>query len=128
MTNVVELFEKFDGKWRPLSLASCTGAAIRHEVWSSMEGKEITGKLTRQQEVIGYIAGTEELREFYRSKANTKVWSWVEAADLMAKSQSALLDDALHQGLVLALKVFGEGCEIVKTEYNQGGNHGQKVS
>lgn len=117
MTNAIELFEKHEGKWRPLSLASCTGAAIRKEVWASMEGKEITGKLTRNQQVIGYVAGTEELRSYYGSKTGVKTWSWAEAAEAMEKKESPLLDDD-HGILSGVLSVFGEGCKVVRVEYD----------
>ena len=115
MTNTIELFQKMDNKWVELSLKSFTGKAIRKEVWERLDGKDIVGKLTRGGKLIGYVAGTPELRQHYRGK-EARVWSWTEAAGMMEEKGSALLDD---DGGILGevLKVFGEGCKVEKVDY-----------
>jgi len=114
----IELHEKNGTKWTPLSLTSFTGKPIRKEVWESMEGKEIVGKMTSEGAVIGYVVGTEELRTHYKEKTGKKVWSWTEAAALMSKTGSALLDDDANTILGELLKVFGEGCKVERVGYN----------
>jgi len=119
----IELFEKWDGKWRSLSLASFTGNPIRKEIWESMDGKEIIGKLTQDGRVTGYCAGTKELRDYYSGKTEAKVWSWAEAAAMMERSGSALVGegwDLYDQACAELLKTFGEGCKVESIQYGEG--------
>lgn len=116
MTRSIELFEKWDGKWRPLSLASFTGKKIRKEIWESMQGKEIIGKLTQGGTVIGYVAGTEELRGYYAEKTGLKTWGWEEAAAMMEMKGSSLIDDT-DEILSGVLDVFGDGCQVMRVNY-----------
>ena len=113
----IELFEKVDGKWRSLSLKSFSGNPIRKEVWQSFEGKEIIGKLTRDDKLTGYVAGTEELRSYYRTKTRLRVWSWEEAAAAMEMNRSSLLDE-MESTLGAVLSVFGEGCKVSHVQYD----------
>ena len=123
MDKSLELFEKRGGRWEALSMASFTGNQIRKEVWASMDGKEIVGKLTQQGRITGYIAGTEELRTYYAGKTDTKVWSWTEAAEKMEQVGSALVGEGWeHYDRICAemLKVFGEGCRVELIKFNGG--------
>lgn len=101
--------EKVGGKWIGVNLHTFTGRPVRREVWESMEGSEIVGKLEKDGTVLAYVAGTEQLREFYKGRA-PKVLSWPEAADMMDKARSELADGTIELPFLQEIcKVFGGG-------------------
>lgn len=91
MNKKLTLHEKRDGKWRSLNLHKFTEKPVVREIWESMEGKEIVGKLEQDGVVKAYIAGTEELRAFYRTKCD-KVLTWHQAADMIEQARAAIGD------------------------------------
>lgn len=119
----LELFESFDGKWRPLSLTSLARQDVSAAIWHSMEGKDIIGKLSGDDgEVLAYIAGTEELREKYRKTVQKRVLTWIEAAEMMEKLKSPLMDPELFEWIGASMQAFGTGtgAELREITYGDG--------
>jgi len=116
MNKQLTINQKIDGKWKGVNLHTFSGKPVRREVWESMEGQEIVGKLESDGVVMTYIAGTEELRDFYRGRGK-KVLNWLEAAAKIEKARSELADGVTELPFLQEICRVMKGGEVQKIEY-----------
>lgn len=100
----MEFHMKKDGKWIPFNMNSCTGKPTQKEVWLNMEGRDIVVKFTAD-DLVCYIAGTEELREHYKNKG-FKTISFPVAVEQMERANTPFFDQEIIDFYMEVLNVF----------------------